>query len=345
MQSDYSRENFVDMDKILPSLVDYYVAFYGEQYREVIEEKLSEVVYMFVCSSNSPYDRVDFYKKNVIPPFLFKEMLNEETNKLIAPLINEHYEGERKAILKTINAASSQFASEGEVHACLTKEGKVRNFVFINVNSSLTDHTFVHELVHVIETEVDYLGQDKAVVTCGIAAIKDYENGAMYAQMTRDELINRIYQCYLNELFTEYKAMQVYDKMKEDGFEIVNDKKPNMVYRNTFFVTEPIIKMLLPYENDVIFKRKKERFIKLFGGEQAYAEFNRNLYSLSNKNFEPVKRELNALGVDIENPQDIINKMDQINAVNYEDEYITLLQYFLDMARQIEKNIASESNL
>jgi len=342
IQSEYSKQYLVDLDSVMPTLIEYYVAFYGEKYRAMIEQKLRETVFVF-CNG---LEEEPFEPEGRVLPEDFNPMLTETTQSFITPFLEGLDQEDVRNISKQIQV-SGLVSNSGSARTYFAndKDGQRRRFVCFVINDNTFDHVLIHELTHIIESAV--IEQDNIQVnSSGLVWF-----GKNIDSIRRPEFYSKpaagLYERHFNEVLTEYKAYLISSKFHEDGNVIFRPALPedkfDLAYRNSWFVMEPMLKMLLPYANNAVLEQNKQSLIKVFEGEDNYYDFIRALYELdSQRTMTWVSEQLKGSKVDIKSGQDVFNNLDKLKKYAKKCDYVRNMLKLIDCTNFVEENIKNQ---
>jgi len=197
-QGEFSKKMFLDIESKGPQIIEYFVKYYGEQYRPIIEQKLSSVIFCFY-EGELVEDNIRYYKKAALraspknafglltkrgdvgrnykelidnkDEFVGKRRLEKDEDSKTAlhkdaeSIIQENVDMlDQEAADNVIKAVYDQVGVGGRAVSFINKQGGFNPVVFLRVDQEkgVYDETIVHELIHVLDYELVSLEEFEA---------------------------------------------------------------------------------------------------------------------------------------------------------------------------------------
>ncbi len=208
----------------MPQIIECFVEVYGEAYRERITNRLNNTLCIFIepSSGMTESDENNYYES-------LEDLILENSDIIY---IRENF--------NEISFISFFGAVGGGAFTSVRKNdflAKPVSVCFFRNLEKLYDKTFFHELNHVIMSDVVFNSQYMAV-RLGIKTNKfqKIDEDSYKSIYDNDEEKRRA----LNEVYTDYLAMKVYEVAKKQGFELGEGKATNSAYSCAFELLEEL---------------------------------------------------------------------------------------------------------
>ena len=345
IQSEYAKKNLIDFDNIEPVIIEVFVAYYGEAFRERIEANVKNAVVCPVVGYMESFLH-DFEFAGHKISWMEKSKIKKEVSKFALEQAKGMQEKDIKQVDMTMRCFDVEDYATAEVQILRGKNGQTKQFVLFGFTNQVGDSVVVHEFIHVAEGyDIEEAGGTRSF--CGLYDSGLYDqNGAWIKEPDREYMALRN-ENYFNELLTELKAQAICEELKEKGIVLISDVQFDCVYAKNFEITAPFLKQLIPYANQAIFTKNKEVLYDLFGGKEEYYRFTKVLSDLDKASYTNVRWEINDTDLDkIKSRAEVFRNLETLKKYRNKCDYINALVEFKEIMDKVQEKInEDDSNL
>jgi len=279
MQSELTRNYILDFDEIQPTMVELYVALFGEQHRERIEQDVYQTPITF-CGTKETWRKV-FEHVSALECNKDKNQKIQTALQYIDSLpddkepLQEEY---LKVISKAFYLPEQQETSFNEHISdangfCMIGTDRNKNinmlicFILRNKHS-LSDSIIMHEFLHAISMHEEVV-DGEIIYYNGLTmpATESQDKGGM------DEEFAKKYELSsdLNEAVTQYYTLKLAKEMNEHGVAFIDNKNKGSAYNKALFVMDYLFDRLEPELRQLYINGDQQGLVKLIG-EQNYEQ-------------------------------------------------------------------------
>ena len=229
---------------------EYFVNFFDKKYEKQIEHKINRVHLIFLDKCASKMCAQDSFSQN----------------KYISKFYNKLY----KVFQRTIFKDYSNFISEFNTSGCYCSIGSVDNekdsveYIIYEYITSVTQSAFVHELLHCISSQV-FLHEHRIYRT-NEDIERACKSGLKFNFITKNKYII-IKNKLLNEVFTDYVAINITDQMCKDNLELFSKKITDSIYSYCFVLIKPLFDKYFDAFKDFYLNDDETKLDNFFGKE------------------------------------------------------------------------------
>lgn len=258
----------------VPEIIEIFVEYYGEEYREAISNKFNNTFFVFTDISRDENSNVNSpanlkYRESVLDMFEEEQIID----------IDETYMNMCNDLMIG-GAAFIGFRLSNLTHPV--------PICFLPKLSEINDSILFHELNHIILSELKF--EDGHLVRrMGLTDLKyfvDYTynmvyNNDDYYASRNEELLN-----VLDEVINDYISLEIWKISREREFEFGSPKRLNSYYSVAFLPLESFFKEYMKEIKEAVLDGKREALTELFSYSDLY-EFAQDIeYLLSLDNQE-----------------------------------------------------------
>lgn len=255
-----SKDIEIKLKNSMNILIESFVLYYGEKYRDIIEERIRNISFIFYCN----YDKEREFRLDEGMTFSLNfEYIKDLYSKLIKETKKESksfkkYRGLNKIIFSTVDLISFAEEELSDLNLFLQKDraiqesaGKQHSKIIDNKYKSkifipfffADDLMLIHEIVHAITRNL--IGEsykNKKIITChklGIELINmdDKIDELIFEEIIADIEADNIFEIFnalggkiMEEFYYKNKSISFYDKLKCLIYEFYNDFKKEIIY-------------------------------------------------------------------------------------------------------------------
>lgn len=232
----------------LPKIVDYFSRVYGEEYRDIIQDRLDNTIFVFM----------DLDKKDNL---IDGEKLIDIESLIGGDIVFEYI---KNAVGEGVNAAGNFTSAYYDnptrpVNICVLPETEICN-----------DAILIHEIGHIIESDVKLEGKTfkthtgfmKAVYRVDIIGERYKDESDQYDPVRYQQLTN------LNEVINDYMTLKVVKLMQKQGFQIFDNEITSSLYSLAFPALQDFFDRVAPHLIKSGFIGRVKDLPKLVGGQE-----------------------------------------------------------------------------
>ncbi len=242
------------LEEKLPQIIEYFVKFYGEEYRERIADRLNNTTFVFAPDENADVSNIAVNMQNSLDKIAKRNIiLGEETYKNLM----EEYLG--KGRMRGGIFVSVSF-DEPNKPLCLC---------FLPSLSKLNNAVLFHELNHIIQSDI-YINDNGFTGRQGLGRrryIVDYENNTAHADITDIERDEEILYDSFDEIVNDYLSQKVLKIAEKDGLKIGKENSES-IYSVAFPIMSKFIDNNINAVKKCFLEGKKKQLISVLGKDR-----------------------------------------------------------------------------
>ena len=266
MQSNFSKKYLINLDDKLQTLVEYFVAFFGEENREYIEKMINSTPIIFTGDTEAWHSTLEVineeHKKRglirkesleglkyveSLDEFLDCYQLREKELEYITPYLDNYYTGDARNYFAIVSSYQSRY-SGACIYDVISDFSEVKAFVHIPLSwrRLIDDEIVIHELLHTISIRIKSILDDTFVYCSGFKTNSKFKGvTGEWFKTPEQKREHAVLECF-NETVTEYFTNQIARQMKKDGVFIVNDESSESIYDTRVNVMSYLFEKLEP---------------------------------------------------------------------------------------------------